>query len=71
MYPKEITEIKERFFRQCYETLYDFSSEVNNGDTLSGYNHNICQNGFSPTLTTRPEGFKTAIVVVVNGQSNS
>ena len=64
MYPKEITEIKERFFRQCYETLYDNYSQLYPGDTLNGFNHSINQSGFSPTLTTRPEGFKTAIVVV-------
>lgn len=63
-YPKEIANIQERFFRQAYETLYDNLNVLNNADTMSAFNHNINKDGICPTLTTRPDGFKTAIVVV-------
>lgn len=56
-------EIKERFFRQAYETLENNNCEV--GDTISAFNKSVNKSGICPTLTTRPEGFKTAILPVV------
>lgn len=66
MYPKEISDVKERFFRQCYETLFNSYKEINYGDTLNSFNRSISHNGFSPALTTRPESCKTGVIVVVN-----
>lgn len=64
-YPKEIQEIKERFYRQGYETLYDNLFELNGDETMNAFNHSINRSGFSPAMTTRVEGFKTAVLVVV------
>lgn len=55
---------KERFFRQALETFEN--SNVNYGDTIDAFNKRVNRNGYSPTLTTRPEGFKTAILPVTN-----
>ena len=63
--PNEISQIKERFFKQAYETLYMNLFNIKHADTLSAFNHSIDSSGYSPTLTTRPEGFKTAILVVI------
>ncbi len=64
MIPIEISSIDERFFRQAYETLYAYINDIKYADTLSAYNHSINKSGICPTLTTRPDGFKTAIMVV-------
>ena len=69
-YPKEINDIKERFFRQAYETLYDNLAELrerereSKGITMNAFNKSINYSGYSAALTTRCEGFKTAILVV-------
>ena len=55
-------EKKERFFKQALETFEN--SDVYYGDTVDAYNNRINQSGYSPTITTRPEGFKTAILPV-------
>lgn len=55
-------EPKERFFRQALETFEE--SDANYGDTIDAYNKRVNQSGYSPTITTRPEGFKTAILPV-------
>ena len=34
------------------------------GDTINAYNRTVDKSGLSPTLTTRPEGFKTAILPI-------
>lgn len=36
------------------------------GDIIDAFNKRVIRTGISPTLTTRPEGFKTAILVVVD-----
>lgn len=54
----------ERFFRQGLETLEE--NECHHGDTISAFNKSVNYSGFCPTLTTRPEGFKTAILVVID-----
>lgn len=57
-------EVKERFFRQAIQTLNDNECVV--GDIIDAFNMRVNHSGICPTLTTRPEGFKTAILVVVN-----
>lgn len=52
-----------RFFEQAFETLEE--NECEHGDTINAYNKTVNKSGLCPTLTTRPEGFKTAIIVVV------
>lgn len=55
---------KERFFKQAIETLE--KNECKPGDTINAFNKHVDKSGYSPTLTTRPEGFKTAILPVTN-----
>lgn len=55
-------EPKERFFRQALEAFED--SDADYGDTIDAYNRRVNSSGYSPTITTRPEGFKTAILPV-------
>lgn len=54
--------VKERFFRQAIETVKAY--DVKPGDTVNAYNQSVNGSGTSPTVTTRPEGFKTAILAV-------
>lgn len=54
--------MNERFFRQALETLNN--NDCKPGDIIDAYNQKVIR-GVSPTITTRPEGFKTAILVVV------
>lgn len=56
--------INERFFRQAFETCVENS--VNEGDTINAFNKSVNHSGISPTLTTRPEGFKTAILPITS-----
>ena len=53
----------ERFFKQAAETF--LKNECKPGDVIDAFNRRVITSGFSPTLTTRPDGFKTAILVVV------
>lgn len=55
--------MSERFFRQAIETLNNNDCEP--GDIIDAYNQKVIRGGVAPTITTRPEGFKTAILVVV------
>ena len=55
---------KERFFKQALETFEN--SEAKYGDTIDAFNKRVNESGYCPTLTTRPEGFKTAILPVTN-----
>lgn len=55
---------KERFFRQALDTFDDSDAEY--GDAIDAFNKRVNKSGCSPTLTTRPEGFKTAILPVTN-----
>lgn len=64
MIPKEITEIKERFFRQAFETVYENIDDIKEGYTLNAFNKRISKDGICPTITTRVEGFKTAVVLI-------
>ena len=56
-------EPKERFFKQAFETMKENECEA--GDTIDAFNKKVNKSGVCPTLTTRPEGFKTAILPVV------
>lgn len=57
-------EPKERFFKQALETLNE--NDCKPGDTINAFNKHVDKRGYSPTLTTRPEGFKTAILPVTD-----
>lgn len=57
-------EPKERFFKQVLETLNE--NDCNSVDTINAFNKHVDKSGYSPTLTTRPEGFKTAILPVTD-----
>lgn len=61
--PVIIDKPKERFYKQAFETLKENECEV--GDTIDAFNKKVNKSGVCPTLTTRPEGFKTAILPVV------
>ena len=63
---KVIEKPKERFFQQAFETLDENECEI--GDTINAFNKTVNKTGVSPTLTTRPEGFKTAILPIVEPQ---
>ncbi|MBQ5590229.1 MAG: hypothetical protein IIU65_00955, partial [Clostridia bacterium] len=55
--------------KQAIETLEE--NECNPGDIVDAFNKRINRSGCSPTLTTRPEGFKTAILPVVHVPINT
>ena len=59
----DTAEPKERFYEQAFEKLKENECEV--GDTIDAFNKKVNKSGVCPTLTTRPEGFKTAILPVV------
>lgn len=51
-----------RFFKQTLKTFNENDCEY--GDSINGYNEKVDKTGVCPTVTTRPEGFKTAIIAV-------
>lgn len=53
-----------RFYRQAVETLQENDCEA--GDTIDAFNKRVNRDGCSPTITTRPEGLKTAILPVTS-----
>lgn len=55
-----------RFYRQAIETFESNDCEV--GDTINAFGRSVDKSGVCPTITTRPEGFKTAILPVVKGE---
>ena len=57
---------QERFFKQAVETVLENDVEV--GDTVDAFNKRINKSGLCPTITTRPEGFKTAILPIVKDE---
>ena len=59
-----VVEQQKRFFKQAFETLSE--NECEYGDTINAFNKTVNKSGISPTLTTRPDGFKTAILQVTN-----
>ena len=64
----EEKEVEENgFFRLALETAERGNAEE--GDTIDAFNGRVNKTGISPTLTTRPEGKKTAILPVVKGEN--
>ena len=59
-----IVEPQERFFKQALETLEE--NDCQDGDIISAYNNQVNKSGVAPTVTTRTEGFKTAILPIQN-----
>lgn len=55
-----------RFYEQAIDTLE--SNDCAEGDTINAFNHTVDKTGISPTITTRPEWFKTAILPVVKNE---
>lgn len=55
-----------RFGRQASETINENMDAVSDGMTINAFNKTIDNTFLSPTLTTRPEGFKTAILPITN-----
>lgn len=60
----KIIEPTERFFKQALETAKE--NDCQNGDIIDAYNQKVAKDGITPTVTTRPEGFKTAILPIQN-----
>lgn len=58
----------ERFFKQAVETV--LKNECEAGDTVDAFNKKVNRSGICPTITTRPEGFKTAILTIVEDNSD-
>lgn len=54
---------RNRFFEQAFETAQE--NDCDYGDTINAFNKKVNKSGVSPTVTTRPEGFKTAILAIV------
>lgn len=50
-----------RFFTQAFETVKQ--NNCKRGDIIDAFNQKINKSGISPTVTKRPEGFKTAILI--------
>lgn len=53
---------RNRFFEQAFETAQE--NDCDYGDTIDAFNKKVNKSGVSPTVTTRPEGFKTAILAI-------
>lgn len=58
--------VTERMSKQAFETLN--KNECEAGDVINPFNKKVVNNGLCPTLTTRPEGFKTANLIVEHTQ---
>ena len=56
-----IKENAYRFYEQAFETIKE--NDCVSGDTIDSFNKKVNKSGVSPTVTTRPEGFKPAILV--------
>ena len=56
----------ERMTKQAYETLQE--NDCKAGDVINPFNKRVVNDGVCPTLTTRPEGFKTANLIVEHAQ---
>lgn len=57
-----LEEPTERFYQQALKTAQE--NDCDNGDIIDAYNGKVNKDGVSPTVTTRPEGFKTAILPI-------
>jgi DNA (cytosine-5)-methyltransferase 1 len=54
--------ITERFYAQALQTAEN--NTCTSGDVIDAYNKRVNHSGNSPTVTTRPDGFKTAILPI-------
>ena len=52
-----------RFYKQAFETLE--KNDCKEFDIIKPFNFRVIKDGISPTITTRPEGLKTSVLVVV------
>ena len=52
-----------RMYQQAHDTLLENNVEPYN--VINPFNKRVDKSGLCPTLTTRPEGFKTCILVAV------
>lgn len=59
----EIYKIENGFYKQALKVVEE--NEVKEGDIVDAFNHKVLKEGISPTITTRPEGKKIAILPVV------
>ena len=55
---------QERLTKQAFETLRE--NPCKDGDVINPFNKRVVDDGICPTITTRPEGFKTANLIVVD-----
>ena len=55
-----------RLGKQASETMNENIDLIEEGMTINPYNKTLNSTGVSPTVTTRPEGFKTAVLPVTN-----
>ena len=61
----EFVTSKESMGRMGFQAVETILIETfEHGDTINAYNRSVDRSGLSPTLTTRPEGFKTAILPI-------
>lgn len=60
----EVMEKENGFFNQAIETAIKENAKP--GDCVDAFNMKVSRDGISPTITTRPEGKKTAILPVTN-----
>ena len=60
---------EERFFKQAVEAVLE--NECGVGDTVDAFNKKVNRSGVCPTITTRPEGFKTAILPIVEDKTDN
>lgn len=58
----------ERMFRQAFETVVE--QKCTGEELINPFNKRIVGRDIYPTITTRPEGFKTAILLVVRRQND-
>lgn len=65
--PKIMEEKGYRFYNQAWETIKNH--DCKQGDIVDAFNKKVNDSGISPTITTRPEGFKTAILLVDEPQT--
>lgn len=56
------------FFQQALETAERENAKP--GDIVDAFNGRVHKDGISPTITTRPEGKKTAVLPVVEDKRN-
>ena len=57
-----------RFYEQAIKTFENNDCKL--GDIIQPFNEKVIKDGVSPTITTRSEGLKTAILPVVEDKKN-